>query len=272
MVELHRIEEAAQFISRTTGARPSIGLVIDAELSGIVSRIEGAKVLDNAAIPHFIHETNGRALGKIIIGQLFGKTVIALHGRERYYEGVSLQQIAFPIRVMKSIGATHLFLIDGVGALNRQMKTGDLMVVSDHMNLLGDNPLIGHNLNALGPRFPDMSEPYSLALIRKAKDAARELKITLHEGIYAALTGPHLETNAEYKMLEKLGADAVGYSTVPEAIAANHMGMAVMAFAVITDECFSEVAKAERINEPLSVIRRAEPHLEKIIEQILRSL
>src|SRR5712692_637987 len=232
-----QINEALTVIREHTSMRPSVGIILGTGLGGLAKEIKREVVLDYEEIPHFPVSTVESHYGKLIFGTLGGKNVVAMQGRFHYYEGYSLQQITFPVRVMSQkvgLGVKSLLISNAAGGLNPLFQPGDMMIVADHINLLGDNPLIGPNDDRLGPRFPDMSEPYSRVLIGVAEEAALDLKMRIQKGVYVAVSGPSLETRAEYRFLRTVGADAVGMSTVPEVIVAVHMGMKVLGFSIIT--------------------------------------
>jgi purine-nucleoside phosphorylase len=195
-----------------------------------------------------------------------------MQGRFHYYEGYTMQQITYPVRVMKFLGVKNLLVSNACGGMNPLYRRGDIMIMTDHINLLGDNPLIGKNEDELGPRFPDMSEPYSLELIKLAEDAALENKIRIQKGVYVAVPGPNLETRAEYRFLRGIGADVVGMSTIPENIVANHMGMKVLGFSIITDECFPESLKAANVEEIIATAMGAEPKMTLLMKKVIDKL
>ncbi len=267
-----QITEAVGFIRTKTKARPSIGIVVGTGLGGLTKEIRKDVVIDYEEIPHFPISTVESHHGKLIFGKLAGKTVVAMQGRFHYYESYSLKQVTFPVRVMKFLGVMSLLISNAAGALNPLFQRGDVMVISDHINLLGDNPLIGPNDDALGPRFPDMSEPYSKELIALAEQVALDLKIKLQKGVYVAMQGPNLETRAEYRMLRTIGADAVGMSTVPEDIVAVHMGMKVLGFSILTDECFPDSLKPVTIEEVIAVAKKAEPKMTAVMKEVVRRM
>ena len=223
-------------------------------------------------IPHFPVSTVESHAGKLLFGTLGGKEVVAMQGRFHYYEGYTMQQIAFPVRVLKENGADTLFVSNACGGMNPNYKRGDIMLIRDHINFLGDNPLIGPNDDELGPRFPDMSDPYTERLREIAQNVALEEAIPMQQGVYIALSGPMLETKSEYRFLRLLGADVVGMSTVPEVITAVHMGMDVLGVSVITDECFPDSLQPVNIEEILDAAAMAEPKMTKVIIRVLEKL
>jgi purine-nucleoside phosphorylase len=210
--------------------------------------------------------------GRLIFGTLAGKPVVAMQGRFHYYEGYTMQQVTFPVRVMKFLGVSTLLISNAAGGMNPQFSRGNIMVITDHINLLGDNPLIGVNDETLGPRFPDMSEPYSKRLIGLADAVALDMKIRVEHGVFVAVPGPNLETRAEYRFLRLIGADAVGMSTVPENIVANHMGMKVLGFSIITDECFPDALQPAKVEEIIAVAGATEPKLTAIMKGVVERL
>lgn len=231
-----RIQSTAKFIKeKTNNFSPATGIILGTGLGGLVKEIEAEYVLAYDTIPDFPVSTVEGHSGKLIFGKLSGKNVVAMQGRFHYYEGYTLQQVVYPVRVMKMLGIERLFVSNASGGVNPDFEIGDLMIQNDHINLFPGNPLIGTNDKRFGPRFPDMSEPYDHAMIALAKKIAAELKIKVVEGVYVGMTGPTFETPAEYKYVRIVGGDTVGMSTVPEVIAARHMGIPVFAMSVITD-------------------------------------
>ncbi|MEO6524687.1 MAG: purine-nucleoside phosphorylase [Mucilaginibacter sp.] len=270
---LDNIQSTASYIkSRIGDFEPEIGIILGTGLGGLVKEIEIEKQMMYSNIPDFPISTLEFHSGKLIFGKLAGKNVVAMQGRLHYYEGYSMQQITFPVRVMKMLGIKTLFVSNASGSLNPDFKKGDLMVIEDHINLQPDNPLIGNNNVELGPRFPDMSEPYRHDLIEKGLKIAKDNNITCHKGVYVSVTGPNLETRAEYKYLRIIGGDAVGMSTVPEVIVANHMGLPVFAISVLTDEGFHANLTPVSLQEILSVATEAEPKLTLILKELIAAL
>ncbi|TSD67807.1 purine-nucleoside phosphorylase [Inquilinus sp. KBS0705] len=270
---LERIEHTTNYIkSRIGDFVPEAGIILGTGLGGLVTEIEVEKQLMYSNIPDFPMSTLEFHSGKLIFGTLAGKKVVAMQGRLHYYEGYSMQQITFPVRVMKMLGIKTLFVSNASGSLNPDFKKGDLMVIADHINLQPMNPLIGRNEDELGPRFPDMSQPYQHHLIDKALSIAAANNITCHKGVYVAVTGPNLETRAEYKYLRIIGGDAVGMSTVPEVIVANHMGLPVFAVSILTDEGFPEELKPVSIDEIIAVASAAEPKMTLILKELIAGL
>ncbi|TWR24540.1 purine-nucleoside phosphorylase [Mucilaginibacter achroorhodeus] len=270
---LDNINHTASYIkSRIGDFEPEVGIILGTGLGGLVREIEVEKQLMYSNIPDFPISTLEFHSGKLIFGMLGGKKVVAMQGRLHYYEGYNMQQITFPVRVMKMLGIKTLFVSNASGSLNPDFKKGDLMIIEDHINLQPMNPLIGRNDSDLGPRFPDMSEPYKYHLINKGLAIAKQNNITCHKGVYVAVTGPNLETRAEYKYLRIIGGDAVGMSTVPEVIVANHMGLPVFAISVLTDEGFPAELKPVSVEEILAVATAAEPQLTLILKELIAGL
>jgi purine-nucleoside phosphorylase len=252
--------------------RPTVGIVLGTGLGGLVGEIDVETSIDYADIPHFPLSTVESHKGKLIFGTLAGKKVVAMQGRFHYYEGYSMEQVTFPIRVLKFLGIGTLLMSNAAGGMNPNFSRGTLMIVTDHINLTGANPLVGSNDESLGPRFPDMSEPYSRELIALAETAAMELGIRTERGVFVSVAGPNLETRAEYRFLRSIGADAVGMSTVPENIVANHMGLRVFALSIITDECFPDALQPASVEEIIAVAMKAEPKLTAVMKGLVASL
>lgn len=269
---LQKIDETlAALRNKVTGEYP-IGIILGTGLGSMVNDIAIEHTIDYEEIPHFPLSTVESHKGKLVFGELSGKKVVAMQGRFHYYEGYTMQQITYPVRVMKMLGVKTLIVSNACGGMNPHYRRGDVMIMSDHINLLGDNPLIGKNEDSFGPRFPDMSEPYSNELIAIAEEVALEHKIKVHKGVYVAVSGPNLETKAEYRFLRAIGADVVGMSTVPECIVANHMGVKVLGISIITDECFPDALKPVELPELLEAAGKAEPKMTTIIKEVLRKL
>ena len=273
MTDLRKqIDDAVKAIRTKTSSSPKIGIILGTGLGGLVQEIEKEVVIDYQDIPHFPVSTVESHHGKLIFGTLAGKKVVAMQGRFHFYEGYTMKQITFPVRVMKFLGVETLLISNAAGALNPLFQRGDIMLMVDHINLLGDNPLIGPNDETLGPRFPDMSEAYSRELIALAERAALDLKIKVQKGVYVVMQGPNLETRAEYRFLRTIGADAVGMSTIPEDIVAIHMGMKVFGVSIITDECFPESLKPVTLEEVIAVANRAEPKMTAVMKEVVKRL
>lgn len=272
MTLLNRIDETLQYLRSLTDKTYSVGIVLGTGLGGLVKEIEIEHSVEYADIPHFPLSTVESHHGKLIFGKIGDKRVVAMQGRFHFYEGYSMQQLTYPIRVMKFLGVETLLVSNACGGMNPVYGRGDIMLMIDHINLLGDNPLIGKNEDSLGPRFPDMSEPYNLELVERAENIALSNGIKVHRGVYVAVPGPNLETRAEYRFLRAIGADVVGMSTVPENIVANHMGMKVLGFSIITDECFPDSLKPVSIEDVLSAAMEAEPKMTLIMKEVVKSL
>lgn len=264
--------DAVEFIQSQTDFEPDYLLILGTGLGQLADEIEIVTSIDYGDIPHFPTSTVESHAGRLIFGTLGGKNVVAMQGRFHYYEGYTMQQIAFPVRVAKALGAQSLFVSNACGGLNPGFRRGDIMLITDHINFLADNPLIGPNDDELGPRFPDMSEPYTTRLVEIAETVALEHAIKMHQGVYFAVSGPTLETKAEYRYMRRLGADVVGMSTVPEVIAAVHMGMNVMGISVITDECFPDALEPVNMEHVLEGAAMAEPKMTRVIISVLERL
>ena len=266
---MEKINEATGFIKKIYSRQPSVGIVLGSGLGSFIKEIKIEKEIAYGDIPHFPVSTVEGHSGKLIFGELGGKKVVAMAGRFHYYEGYSSEQIVFPIRVMKYLGIGTLLLSNAAGGVNPAFKVGDLMIITDHISQLAPNPLIGKNYKELGPRFPDMSEPYKKSLIKKAKAIAVEKNIKLREGVYVAVTGPTFETRAEYRMIHTLGGDVVGMSTVQEVITAVHMGLPVFAMSVITDMGLREEENVITHEEVLQAAKEAEPKLALLFKELV---
>ncbi len=264
------LAEAVAAVRRHTSLEPEVALVLGTGLGAtLVDRLEIEASLPYEDLPHFPVCTVDSHGGRLLVGRLEGRPVVAMHGRFHRYEGYTLQEVTFPIRVMGRLGAKTLILSGACGGMNPLWAAGDLVLLDDHINLLGDNPLIGPNLDELGPRFPDMSEPYDRELQLLAEDVALELGIPLRRGVYVAVPGPNLETRAEYRMLRTMGADVVGMSTVPEVIVARHMGLRVLAVSIITDVCLPDALEPTAFETIVQVANEAEPKVTALVEGVL---
>ena len=266
------INEAIGVIRGSTGKDYEIGIILGTGLGGLVKEIEIEHEIEYKDIPHFPLSTVESHTGRLIFGRINGKNVVAMQGRFHYYEGYSMKQITFPVRVMKFLGVKTLLVSNACGGMNPLYRRGDIMLMIDHINLLGDNPLIGPNEDELGPRFPDMSEPYSKDLIDIAEEVALDNKRKVQKGVYVAVPGPNLETRAEYRFLRYIGADVVGMSTIPENIVANHMGMKVLGISIITDECFPESLQPVDVKEIIETAMTAEPKMTLIMKEVIKRL
>ncbi len=270
---LQALNESIEYLKRKIGDfEPEVGIVLGTGLGALVKDIKVEHSIMYSSIPNFPISTLEFHSGKLIFGELEGKKVVAMQGRLHYYEGYSMKQITFPIRVLKSLGIKHLLVSNAAGSLNSNFKKGDLMVINDHINLQPESPLRGINDSDLGPRFPDMSQPYNRKLIAAGLKIAKEADITCHQGVYVAVTGPNLETKAEYNYLRIIGGDAVGMSTVPEVIVANHMGLPVFAISVLTDEGFTEVLLPVSLEEIIETASKAEPKMTIILSKLISTL
>ncbi|MGB5289517.1 MAG: purine-nucleoside phosphorylase [Ignavibacteriaceae bacterium] len=269
---ISNINETLEVIRKHTAEKYSIGIILGTGLGGLVKEIEVKHEISYESLPHFPISTVESHHGKLIFGKVNGKNVIAMQGRFHFYEGYTMQQITYPVRVMKFLGVETLLVSNACGGMNPLFRRGDVMLMVDHINMLGDNPLIGKNEDELGPRFPDMSEPYNLGLIELAENIALENKIKVQKGVYVAVPGPNLETKAEYRFLRAIGADVVGMSTIPENIVANHMGMKVLGISIITDECFPDALKPVNVEEIIATAMQAEPKMTLIMKELIKRL
>lgn len=267
-----KVTESIEFINQKSKIKPKIAIILGTGLGRLAEDIEEKEIIPYSEIPNFPVSTVQSHSGNLVLGKLGNKEVVAMQGRFHYYEGYSLKEVTFPVRVMKKLGADIIIISNAAGGMNRFFKRGDLMLITDHINLFGDNPLIGPNDEELGPRFPDMSEAYSRKFIELTKKVALKERIRLQEGIYAGLTGPTLETPAEYRFLAKIGADAVGMSTVPEVIVANHMGMKVLGISCITDLAIDGVIEEVSLEEILQIASDAEPVMTKLVKKVIEKI
>jgi len=269
---LANIYNTTEYIKKRIGDfEPEIGIILGTGLGGLVSEIEVLHKLMYSNIPDFPISTVEFHSGRLIFGILNGKKVVAMQGRLHYYEGYDMKQITFPVRVMRMLGIKRLFVSNASGSLNKDIKKGDIMIIEDHINLLPDNPLRGRNWDDLGPRFPDMNEPYDREMIAKGMEIAAAHNISCQKGVYVSVPGPNLETKAEYNYLRIIGGDAVGMSTVPEVIVAKHMGLPVFAVSVITDEGFLDALEPVSLDEIVRVAQEAEPKMTLILKELLSS-
>ncbi len=267
------IREAVEFIRTRTRVVPEIGIILGTGMGALAREVQGDAVIEYGDIPHFPVSTVESHAGKLHLGHLCGKPVFMMQGRFHYYEGYTMRQVTFPVRVMRELGAKTLVVMNAVGSMNPLMPPGSLVLAQDHINLMGDNPLIGPNDDGLGPRFPDMSEPYSRELIALAERVALENKIPgVHRGVMVAVTGPNLETAAEYRMFQRIGADIVTMSTVPEVIVAVHGGMRVLGISTVTDACLPDALHAASLEAILKVAGEAEPRLSALVRGVVAGL
>ncbi len=267
-----RIEAAARVVRDRASLRPDVGIILGTGLGGLANEIKLASSIPYQEIPGFPLSTVESHAGRLLLGQLGKRPVVAMQGRFHRYEGYDLAEVTFPVRVMRALGVQTLIVSNACGGMNPLWGPGDLVLLSDHINLLGDNPLVGSNDDRLGPRFPDMSAPYDPALRSLARTVALELGITLREGVYVAVPGPSLETRAEYRMLRTVGADVVGMSTVPEVIVAAHAGMRALGISIITDQCLPDALEPADIGRIIATAARAEPSLTRLIRGVVERL
>lgn len=269
---LNQIKEAVDTILSRYSGTPQVGIILGTGLGGLVTDIDVKTEISYKDIPHFPLSTVESHAGKLLFGTLGGKEVVCMQGRFHFYEGYNLQQVTFPVRVMKALGIEMLVISNASGGLNPAYKVSELMILNDHINLLPDHPLRGKNEDSLGPRFPEMSEPYDTALIKKAKAIAAKNNIVVHEGVYAVVQGPTLETRAEYRYLRIIGADAVGMSSVPENIVARHMNIPVFAISVITDMGLPDQPEKTTLEDVIRAATKAEPNMSLVIKELIQSL
>ncbi len=270
MLDLHdKIEDAVAEIRKQWDKTPHAGVILGTGLGSLVKEIEIEVAIDYGDIPHFPQSTAVSHAGRLVCGTLAGLPIVAMEGRMHMYEGYPLKMITLPVRVMKALGAELLVVSNACGGMNPNYRCGDIMVIEDHINLMGDNPLIGINDDRLGPRFPDMCEPYQQALVDRALSIARAEDIVAHKGVFVAVTGPNLETRAEYRFLRTIGADVVGMSTVPEVVVAVHCGLRVVGFSIITDMCLPDALKPANVEEIIAVANEAEPRLTTLVKGVL---
>ncbi len=267
---LARIRESVSLIRKKTKLVPEIAIILGTGLGDLARKIRPEAGIDYSRIPNFPVSTVESHAGKLVLGTLAGKKVAAMEGRFHFYEGYSLEEVTFPVRVMRELGAKILVVSNAAGGLNLGYRKGEIVLIEDHINFMGVNPLIGPNDERLGPRFPDMSAPYSARLAGLAEEAARETGVPVGRGVYLGLTGPNLETRAEYRMLRNLGADLVGMSTVPEVIAAVHAGMEVLGVSVVTDTCDPDHLEPVDIKEIIKTANEAGPKLDRLLEATIR--
>ncbi len=269
---LEDLRQATEAIRARSSLEPQAAIIMGTGLGGLAERIQADAVIPYEDIPHFAQATAEAHTGRLLLGSLAGKPVVAMQGRFHRYEGYALQQVVFPVRVMRALGAGTLVVSNISGGMNPYWSVGDLALLADHINLLGDNPLVGPNADELGPRFPDMSQPYDRELQVLAQEVALELGIALRRGVYVAVAGPNLETRAEYRMLRQIGADIVGMSTVPEVIVAVHGGMRVLGLSLITDACLPDALEPVDVQQIIAIAREAEPRLTRLIEGVVERL
>ncbi len=266
------VAAAVRAVQARTAVVPEVAIILGTGLGALAEQLQADTVLPYSDVPGFPRPTVETHAGRLLFGTLGGRRVAMMQGRFHRYEGYSLQQVAFPVRVLRALGAGTLIVSNVSGGMHPLWATGDLVLLSDHINLLGDNPLAGPNIDAEGPRFPDMSAAYDPALRQLAREVAIDHKIVLREGVYVAVPGPNLETRAEYRMLRALGADLVGMSTVPEVITAVHQGMRVLGLSIITDNCLPDALESTSVEQIIAVARGAEPKLAAVVRGVLERL
>lgn len=267
---MDQLNEAVKYIRQHHPAQPKVGIVLGTGLGGLVTEIKIEKEIAYNFIPHFPVSTVESHFGKLIFGTIGDKQVVAMQGRLHSYEGYGMGEITFPIRVMRLLGIEELYISNAAGGMNPSYQKGDLMIIDDHINLQPENPLTGPNLNELGPRFPDMSRPYDAKLIDHAMKIASDEGIRAHKGVYVSVSGPNLETRAEYRFLRMIGADVVGMSTVPEVIVANHMGLRTFAISVVTDLCDPDHLEPANVPDIIETATKAEPKLTRILSRLIQ--
>ena len=265
-----RIQETSAYLREKSRTSPRFGLILGTGLGHLAEQIQNPETIPYEAIPNFMSPTAESHAGNLVFGQLGGLDVVAMQGRVHYYEGHTMQEITFPVRVMKALGADSLIASNAAGGMNPQLRPGDIVAITDQINLMGDNPLIGSNDERLGERFPDMSEPYDRSYLRLIADVALGMQVPLHKGVFVAVAGPNLETAAEYRFLRMMGADVVGMSLVPETIVAKHSGMRVLALTVVTDECFPDRLQPADVAKIIRTANTAEPVLSQLVVEFLR--
>ncbi|MFB5661570.1 purine-nucleoside phosphorylase [Alteribacillus sp. HJP-4] len=267
-----KAKEAAEFIQNLTEEAPQIGLILGSGLGDLAEEIDQSVKIEYKDIPHFPVSTVEGHAGRLVIGTLKGKKVIAMQGRFHYYEGYSMQEVTFPVRVMKSLGAEFLFVTNACGGMNKNFQPGDLMIIEDHLNMTGQNPLIGPNDDQLGPRFPDMSSAYDKTCISAALHAGESLGLRLQKGVYAGITGPAFMTAAELIMLRRFGGDVVGMSTVPEVIVANHAGLRVLGISCVTDMAIGEELEGVSHEQVMAAAAKTKPKFISLVKEVIQSL
>jgi purine-nucleoside phosphorylase len=267
-----KINDAVNAIRKRAKVKPEVAIILGTGLGALAKDIKDKVVMPYEEIPNFPVTTVAHHEGQLVFGKLGGKRVVGMEGRFHYYEGYTMQQIALPVWVMRKLGASVLIVSNACGGMNPQHQTGDILIIEDHINLMGDNPLIGPNDDSLGPRYPDLCEPYDRQLIGLTQQIALREGIRAHTGVYVAVSGPNLETRAEYRFLRAIGADVVGMSTVPEVLAGVHCGFKCVGLAVITDRCLPDALKPADIKEIIAVANAAEPKLTRIVERLVAEI
>jgi purine-nucleoside phosphorylase len=267
-----RIDEACKYVKTRTSIKPKVAIILGTGLGGLAKEIKQAVRIPYSDIPNFPVSTVLGHSGELVLGKLSGKWVVAMAGRAHFYEGYSMQEVTFPLRVMKFLGARTLIVSNAVGGMNKFHQRGDICLIADHINLMGDNPLIGPNDDSIGTRFPDMSEPYSEKLLDLAEKTALELKVRVHRSVFVGVAGPNLETRAEYRFLHGIGADTVGMSTVPEVLVARHMNMKVLGLSIVTDICLPDALEPADHIEIMKAAQKAEPKLTGLVKEVLKKI
>lgn len=269
---IRQIDEAAAFIRSRHSGSPEVGIICGTGMGSLAGAVQNATVIPYAEIPHFPVSTVESHKGNLFLGELAGRQVMLMQGRFHFYEGYSMRQVTFPVRVMKALGCRAMIVMNATGSMNRLIPKGSLMFITDHINMMGDNPLIGPNDESLGPRFPDMSEPYSRKLLQIGEEVALAAGIKVHQGVVVAVAGPNLETAAEYRMFQIIGADLVSMSTIPEVIVANHADIKVLGLSTVTDNCLPECLVPASLEEIIAVATSAEPRLEVLVKGIVKRI
>jgi purine-nucleoside phosphorylase len=273
MTQLYdQVQEATAAVRARWAGTPRVGVILGTGLGGLADEVAAEARVPYQDLPHFPHSTAPSHRGELVCGRLGGQSVVAMQGRFHVYEGYSLRQITLPVRVMKALGCEVLIVSNACGGMNPQYAKGDIMVIEDHINLIGDNPLIGPNDDRLGPRFPDMSAPYDRELLALARRVALAEQIRCQQGVFVAVAGPNLETRAEYRFLRQAGADVVGMSTVPEVIVAVHCGLRVLGLSLVTDLCLPDALEPANLADILAVANAAEPKMRLLVKRVLESL
>jgi purine-nucleoside phosphorylase len=266
------VDEAVEALKKRTKIVPEVGVILGTGLGTLASSLEVEATVPYGDVPHFAISTAEGHKGELVFGKLAGRPAVVMNGRLHFYEGYTMRQVSFPVRVMKALGVHTLVVSNACGGMNPLFDPGDIMIVTDHINLMGDNPLIGPNDESFGPRFPDMSEPYDRTLVRLAEDVALAEKLRVRKGVFVAVAGPNLETAAEYRFLRGIGADVVGMSLIPENLVAIHGGMRVLALAVVTDRCWPDALEPVDIPKILAVAAEAAPRLDRLVTGVVRRL
>jgi purine-nucleoside phosphorylase len=267
-----QIQEATQTLRKHWNSAPRVGIILGTGLGALAREIQAETTVPYEEVPHFPRVTVHSHTGRLVCGQLGGKPVVAMEGRFHYYEGYSMQQLTFPVRVMKALGCEVLIVSNAAGGLNPQFAKGDMMLIEDHINLMGDNPLIGPNDDRLGERFPDMCFPYDRELLQLARQIAREERMAVQQGVFVAVPGPNLETRAEYRFLRGIGADAVGMSTVPEVIVGVHSKLRMLGLSAITDMCLPDALEPVSLQEIIAVANEAEKTLSTLVRRVVERM